>query len=256
MNDIEATRKMLKRVCRVIENLYNIDGYDCIDRNFSQEALNIVYTSKEFQLFSELFDDSRFKFVGPSLLPEDREEASCVVKGPGEKLIYISLGSVFSNAYDYTGFYRNCFEAFGASDLKVALSVGNADPGALGEIPPNFTVRAFFPQLSILAQADLFISHAGINSVQEALYFDVPLIAIPQGWDQFLVAGRVEELGAGIYLRDFQFTASELKRAAAEIFSDKSYRENSRKVGATLRNAGGYRRAADEIMAFKMRGQN
>ncbi|MCY8590974.1 glycosyltransferase, partial [Bacillus haynesii] len=39
-----------------------------------------------------------------------------------------------------------------------------------------------------------------MNSTNEGLYFDTPLIVIPMGADQFFVADQVERTGAGIKL--------------------------------------------------------
>ncbi|MCL6589245.1 MAG: glycosyl transferase family 1 [Firmicutes bacterium] len=252
LKNIPATRKMLRRVSTIIEHLYNIDHYDCIDHNFSQEDLNIVYTSREFQLFSGLFD-SRFQFVGPSIMPRADSEPFPLEKLAGKKVIYISLGSIFSHFFDYAGLFRRCIEAFCDTDYEVVLAAGKIDPAGLGEIPANFTVRSFVPQLEILERASLFITHAGMNSTNEALYHYVPLIVIPQGWDQFLVARRVEELGVGIYLRDLDFSVAGLREAVYQIMNDDTYRRNCQKIGDSLRAAGGYKRAADEIFAYKER---
>ncbi|MDI3410109.1 hypothetical protein QKW52_05460 [Bacillus sonorensis] len=39
-----------------------------------------------------------------------------------------------------------------------------------------------------------------MNSTNEGLYFDTPLLVIPMGGDQFLVAAQVEKTGAGLKL--------------------------------------------------------
>ena len=53
----------------------------------------------------------------------------------------------------------------------------------------------------MLQAAHLFVTHCGMNSASEGLYFGVPLVLYPQQAEQGLVARRVEELGAGLRLR-------------------------------------------------------
>jgi MGT family glycosyltransferase len=67
----------------------------------------------------------------------------------------------------------------------------------LGDIPANCLVQQFVPQLEILQRASLFITHGGMNSVNEAHSYNVPLVIVPQTADQHLIAKRVEKLGAG-----------------------------------------------------------
>ena len=120
----------------------------------------------------------------------------------------------------------------------------------LGPIPPNFIVEKFVPQLEVLQHAALFISHGGMNSVSEALYYNVPLIVVPQGADQPWIARRVAELGAGRMMTKEQVGAESLRHAAEEILSRPGFAQAAAKVGETLRTAGGYQRAADEIQAL------
>ena len=66
---------------------------------------------------------------------------------------------------------------------------------------------------------DIFITHGGLNSVQEGLLAGIPLILIPQQCDQFDNAKRIEELEAGISLdkNKIEITADVLKDAANNI---------------------------------------
>ncbi len=50
----------------------------------------------------------------------------------------------------------------------------------LGDTPTNFIVRNYEPQLEVLQHAKLFITHGGMNSTSEGLYYGVPLIVLPQ----------------------------------------------------------------------------
>jgi MGT family glycosyltransferase len=212
---------------------------------------NVVFTSSAFQPNAAAFDN-RFRFVGPSLGSRAGGDF------PFEQLsrqpvIYISLGTINNQNTD---FYRQCFEAFADHTGRVVLSVGKATAiESLGAIPDNFIVRNFVPQLQVLEHADLFITHGGLNSVHEGLMANVPLVVVPQQPEQGIVANQVVKHGAGVALTppSSSVTAEALRAAAREVLNNSAYRENSGRLGESLRAAGGATRAAEEILTFTRR---
>ncbi|MGX4765490.1 macrolide family glycosyltransferase [Bacillus mojavensis] len=210
------------------------------------EALNIVFMPKSFQLQHETFDD-RFCFVGPSLGKRTEQESLEIEKGDGP-LMLISLGTAF-NAWPE--FYKMCIEAFRNSSWQVIMSVGKTiDPESLDEIPANFTIRQSVPQLEVLAKADLFISHGGMNSTMEAMNAGVPLVVIPQMYEQELTAKRVDELGLGVYLPKEEVTVSRLQEAVQAVSGDQEVLSRVKNMQKDVKEAGGAERAAAEIEAF------
>jgi MGT family glycosyltransferase len=129
------------------------------------------------------------------------------------------------------------------------LSAGaDTDLDSLGAIPENIVVRNYVPQLDILKRADVFVTHGGMNSVSEGLWYGVPLVVIPQGSDQYLVAKRVETLGAGVALDKRGITPEALRQAVESVLSDEGKRANIKAIQESFREAGGYVRAADVIV--------
>ena len=125
----------------------------------------------------------------------------------------------------------------------------------LEPIPENFLVRNFVPQLQVLERADLFVTHGGMNSVHEGLWYGVPLIAIPQQLEQAVVATQVERTGAGVALATRppygEVTAPELRAAVEKVLADRAtHQAASKRLGDSLRAAGGAARAADLILEF------
>lgn len=215
--------------------------------------MKIVYTSKYFQIYGERFDDS-YKFIGPSIGDRNEEVSlSLATSDNREKVIYISLGTIFNKSIT---FYEDCFKAFGNMDVKVIMSIGeNIDINTLKYIPSNFIVRKYVSQLEVLKQADVFITHAGMNSTNEGLYYNVPLVLIPQSGDQPIVAKRVAQLGAGIIIEKDNATPEVLKQSVVKVLSDNNYRLNSKKIGESLREAGGFKKGVDEILHFYERNK-
>ena len=241
---------LARKVARQLQATYHVKRPSIYEVNVNFGDLTLVYTSKFFHPFSNTFDDS-VKFVGPSILQRPEGPDFSFDQLTGRHLIYVSLGTLFTN---HLPFFRACLEAFAESEYRVVMSIGSSVALAdLGPLPANFIVRAFVPQLEILQRASLFITHGGMNSASEAMYYGVPLLVIPQAQDQFYVAKRVTKLRAGEMLFMKQVNAQRLRRMAAKILADPLYAQNSKKIGVTFHEAGGYMRAADEIMALKER---
>jgi MGT family glycosyltransferase len=231
-----------------LQEKYDIKFPSMLSEFTGKGMINIVYTSKYFQPYSETFDES-YKFIGPSII--DRKESIDInlKNGENKKIIYISLGTIFNNSIE---FYESCLEAFKDINAEIIMSVGKKiDISIFKNIPSNFSVHNYVPQLEVLKHADVFITHGGMNSTNEGLYYDVPLILIPQSVDQPLVANRVAELGAGIVIEKSETTPEMLKKCVERIFSDNSFKINSEKIGKSLREAGGYKRGVDEILNLK-----
>jgi MGT family glycosyltransferase len=213
--------------------------------------LNIAFIPRELQPDNPLVDQT-FRFVGPSINPQARR-GDFSFEGLGtEPVVYISLGTLHLGSAD---FFRQCFEAFSDVPAQFILSVGKqTDMQALGTIPANFIVRASVPQLDVLQRAAVFITHGGMNSVLEGLYYGVPLILIPQQAEQLMIGLYVAAQGAGLLLREHvsgqRITAGTLRHSLERIMAEPRYREAARALQQSLRASGGYRQAADEIQAF------
>jgi MGT family glycosyltransferase len=218
---------------------------------FSNPApLNLVYTSRAIQPGARHFGPN-WHFVGATIgadrlhevWPPTGEESS--VAGGGRPLVYISLGTLFNEA---PAFFRLCLEAFGGAPFDVLLSVGEkVDLAALGEPPANVRVERFVPQIGVLKRATLFVTHAGLNSVHEALLLGVPMVVLPQAADQEWVAQQMRRLGAAHLLRANRLTAPSLRAAVERAMAAPSIKLCAGELGETLRAAGGPVAAADAL---------
>ena len=217
-------------------------GHGIYDVFSNPSGLNIVYTAREFQPRSELFDDS-YHFVGPSLDETPQSEPLLAQVGDAP-LIYISLGSLLAGRPE---FYRAVTDALGGLSEKVLLTAEDA-----GAVPPNFLVARRVAQLAVLARTRLAITHGGMNSVSEALVHGVPMLVLPHTSEQRLVAERVRDIGAGLVLPQHP-SAEELRTGARKVLDDPKFQHAAAKMGEALRAAGGYRRAAAEILNYRVK---
>ncbi|MBU8689788.1 glycosyl transferase [Priestia megaterium] len=240
--------KEIEKISKKWKQKYGITLTDKQNLMSCPGDITLVYTSKLYQPHAEKFDDS-FIFVGPSIASRKDIEPLPLENISNDKLIFISMGTVFNQQPEL---YKTCFEAFGESSAKVILSVGKqTDINQFKDIPANFIVRNYVPQLEILQQADIFITHGGMNSSSEGLYFGVPLLVIPVMGDQPIVAKRIEELGAGLQLNRDELDAGALRSATEQILSNPAFKEKSLEVGKSLKEAGGYKKAVEAILNFK-----
>lgn len=228
----------MPRINRKIKELkahgYAVDNLISMLQN-DNNTDTIVYTSKTFQPMSNTFSD-RYAFVGPSI-PDDKPSEVTPKK---RKQIYISLGTVLNQNVD---FYKNCIQAFKDEGFDVIMSVGDKTSlASLGKIPPHFIIKNRVNQIEILKQTDVFITHCGMNSVNESLYFGVPMVLFPQHSEEGMVADRAAELGAGVRLKGY--SPHSLNEAVKIVLYDESFKKNAAKLGASFKKAGGARAAA------------
>jgi MGT family glycosyltransferase len=244
LHGLSAYFDAARRLC----HRYRVNCPGIINYLGNRQALNIVLTSQDFQIGGNAFDES-YKFVGPSL-PERIEPHRLPLDASGrQNLIYISLGTMYNDSAE---FYRDCFEAFGRWPAQVVMAVGHRlDRSKLPEPPANFVVRDHVPQLAVLSQASLFLTHGGLNSVHEAMYCGVPMVVLPSQADHHVIANQVHRIGAGVVLNRSEATPARLAALAGRVLSDAAFRRNSAAMGQTLRTAGGCQRAADEIFQLK-----
>lgn len=234
---IFGVRRINKKIKLLQRKGYEVKNFISIVSN-DNDTDTIVYTSKEFQPMVETFS-SKYSFVGPSvskliIKPKERKR----------KLIYISLGTINNKN---VSFYKNCINAFKDSDVDVIMSVGRStDIKSLGNIPNNFEVKNSVEQIAILQKTDVFVTHSGMNSVNESLYYGVPMVLFPQHSEQRMVAKRVVHLGAGIMLKEDK--SESIKKAVFQVINDNEYKENATKLSKSFYNAGGSKKAADVIL--------
>ena len=237
LNMILSAPKIARDVKRLqqkgypVKNVLDLIGSD-------ENAHTVVYTSPEFQPCAETFSD-KFAFVGPSIRPAVEK-----VEKTRDILVYLSMGTVNN---DMMPFYRRCISALADTPYQVIMSVGNLVPlEEFGVLPEHISVLAHVDQIAVLQQADVFISHCGMNSVSESLYFGVPLVMLPQTSEQKGVAQRVYQLGAGVKLKGSD--AASLMNGIDTVLRDPEYREQAKVLSEGFRRCAGAQGAADKIM--------
>ena len=227
-----AMPRINKQLKRLRENGYPVKSLLEIVQN-DNETNTIVYTSKYFQPCSETFSD-RYHFIGPSIRPITEP-----VKKTADKTVYISMGTVNQNRQ----FYRNCINALADTGWQVIISMGtNTDH--FEDLPDNIQIHESVDQMAVLSIADAFITHCGMNSASEGLYFGVPLVLFPQTPEQDAVSKRTEELGAGVRLQSI--SEEDILDALTTVLNEPQYKQEAELISDSFKACGG----AAEAKAF------
>jgi MGT family glycosyltransferase len=208
---------------------------------------SIVLIPKALQPNADRVDENVYTFVG-ACQGDRSAEGGWQRPAGAEKVVLVSLGSSFTKQPE---FYRNCVRAFaGLPGWHVVLQIGrHVDPAELGDVPANVEVRSWVPQLAILRQADLFVTHAGAGGSQEGLATATPMIAVPQAVDQFGNADMLQGLGVARHLPTEEATPEALRAAALDLADDPEVAHRLKEIQADMAKEGGTRRAADLIEA-------
>jgi MGT family glycosyltransferase len=162
----------------------------------------------------------------------------------GEPLIYASMGtlqngleSVFRAIAEAATPHRN---------VQLVLSIGGyLDLEQIGPLPSNAVVVRHAPQLELLKRASVCITHAGLNTVLEALAHGVPQVAIPITVDQPGVAARIAEKKTGLVVSLRELTSSRLSLALDQVLNDSTYRDKTRYFQKVIAETNGLSKAAN-----------
>ncbi len=112
-------------------------------------------------------------------------------------------------------------------------------------VPENIQIYESVDQMAVLSISDAFITHCGMNSASEGLYFGVPLILFPQTPEQGAVAKRTKELGAGLMLPSIK--GQDILKCVTSVIENPSYKAEVGKISGSFKKSGGIEEAVQFI---------
>ena len=240
--------KIQKEIIRLQNKGYPVNSVLDIIQN-DENTNTIVYTSPEFQPESKTFSD-KYEFVGPSIIPAKSE-----ITKNRKYLIYVSMGTVINKQEK---FFMNFIKAFqNKEDFQVIISTGKAiniedfiqnyEKKSKSQFPKNIQMEQTVDQIAVLSKTDVFVSHCGMNSVNESLFYKVPLAMIPQTTEQKGVANRVNQVGAGIFLKDEN--PKTIFDTVTQVLNNSTYSQNAKIISDSFKNCSGRQGAAKKILS-------
>jgi MGT family glycosyltransferase len=157
-------------------------------------------------------------------------------------LVYVSLGSLGSGDVPLM---RELVAALAETPQRYVVSKGPQHSEY--ELADNMVGEEFLPQVSVLPQVDLVITHGGNNTTTESLHFGKPMILLPIFWDQHDNAQRMHETGFGIRLPTYSFDRGDLWESIDRLLADSDLRDRLATVSERLRASPGNELAAELI---------
>jgi MGT family glycosyltransferase len=196
----------------------------------------LVLIPLAMQSNADRVDRVRYRFVGPCIDPR-REDRGDWTPPPGEgPLALLAFGTAYTERIDV---YRNVIAALDGTGWRLVIATGRADPSALGTVPEWVQLRDTVPQPAVLRVADVFVTHAGMGSCTEALWYGVPTVAIPQAVDQPSNAAQLDALGVGRHLTNDPPSPGEIRDAILGVASDPQIRLRLNVIRDELHRVGG-----------------
>jgi MGT family glycosyltransferase len=129
-------------------------------------------------------------------------------------------------------------------DVLLSTGGGSVTASDLEPLPSNVSVHEFVDARQVLARSSVHVTHAGCNSVHESLLSGVPMVCLPQAFDQFELAQRVEQLGAGLISEQIP---DQIRAAVRSVMESAEMRRRSAELREHLASYDGERRVREVI---------
>lgn len=180
------------------------------------------------------------EFLGSSVREEPADpEVDEWLAASDEPFVYVSFGSFLSVRGDVLARVLAAL-----AGRRVAVAIGSADRAELGDLPAEWLVREFLPQVRLLGEAATAVTHGGNNSVTEAMTHGVPLVVLPFSTDQFAGAAAIERVGFGEALDPNCASVAELAAAVERVLAPQAHaRSELAALSTSLREYPGRERA-------------
>lgn len=141
-------------------------------------------------------------------------------------LVLAVLGSGIQVVESPEKVLNTIIEVLGQLPVTGVVALGaDRDPAEwTGARADNVHLTSFVQQRLLLPSCAAFITHAGFNSVREAMEAGVPMVALPLAGEEPANARRITELGLGLSVTPAELTAQALRSAVERVLSDEQPR--------------------------------
>ena len=235
-------------VCRDVARNYATEHCITVDWNDSFGTLSkrlwLAQLPREFDFAATPWPE-QFRYAGPFHDGERRAKVAFPWERlTGKQIIYASLGTLQNGLEEI---FSTIAEGVGdRAGVQLVLSVGPfLDLEQILNLPQDAIVVKQAPQLELLKQAILCITHAGLNTALECLAEGVPMVAIPITNDQPGVAARITASGVGTTIPLNVLTAKVLRTHVDEALDRPPFRQSARRFMGIIAATDGLNRAVD-----------
>lgn len=181
--------------------------------------------------------NDKVHYTGPSIWTKGRggETPDWRTIKAGAGIIYASLGSyAVSYGAACEQFFYNMMQVMRHKDLQgqhLILSVGNEfDITKLGIVPDNVTLMRWARQTDILQRASLVVTHGGLGSIKESIYYGVPMIVFPIRYDQVRNATLVDYHKLGLRGNIEALSEEDMRTKILYVLKNDTIKRNIKKM--------------------------
>ena len=167
--------------------------------------------------------------------------------GAGRPFVFASLGSMQGARF---GLFRRIVRACRPLDVQLLVAhCGGLDAHQEQVLRGEGAtwVCAFAQQEAVLARADAVVSHAGVNTVMDAIAARTPMLALPIAFDHPGAAARVVHAGIGLRMSPRFARPAAIRRQLRRLLDEPGFHQRLEPLAANLAQAGGTPRAADIV---------
>lgn len=245
----QAVAKLLRRSQRpnvlkvnVVRAIYGLPPLAELAQEYHRASLTIAATAEPFE-YPRGDWPSSYRFVGPLIWEPRPTKALRLPQCDDSRLILLADTSI-PRTKKVDSWVSRAVQGLQNLPFQVVATVPGGIPGPL---PPNVRVQKFIPHERLLPRVACVICHGGSGITHKALAAGVPVVAVPDAYDRFEVARRVEVASAGIMLPATKLTPELLGNAVVAALG---LTAGAERVAEAFRRAGGAPAAADAVEAF------
>ena len=197
----------------------------------------LVLCPAEFDFPETVARNKQRYYLGPEVDLQRKEEPFDWKRiDTSKRLIYCSLGSQAQFYPEAKRLFQTIIDALSGLPLYQMIVATGREVGHddLQGIPPNVHLFSYVRQTEVLEKASLLITHGGLLTIKDAIFFGVPMIVFPCHYDQPQNSGRVVYHGLGVK-GEMRSTVAEVRALIERVDHTDSYRERVRAFGGLFR---------------------
>nr|XP_015833981.1 PREDICTED: UDP-glucuronosyltransferase 2B7 isoform X2 [Tribolium castaneum] len=164
----------------------------------------------------------------PKPLPKDIQE---YLDNSSDGFIYFSLGTNVKSAALPPQIKDAILQTFAELPYNILWKFEDEH---IPNKPKNVKIVKWLPQTAVLAHKNIkaFIMQCGLQSMEEAIVYNVPMIGLPFYGDQGNNAKVLESKGLGIRLNTEKLEKNTFSNAILTVISDTKYKDNLKELAA------------------------
>jgi len=220
----------------------------------------IIACPAQFELPGQTRKDVHY--IGPCIRRKtgSRSQLIADLKSKNKKIVYVSMGSQTERIHQVCkSLYLKIIELMRDPEMAeyhlVLSSAAAVNEFGAGSIPEGMTIVPWIDSLEILEISSAIITHGDLGLIKESIFYGVPMIVLPDKYDQPMNAERVVYHQLGVKDDLLNVTSEALKAHVQKITSDPNIRKNLLRMSDIFRQKDEGQEGAILIEAiFKIEG--